>query len=98
MVPEDGENDQEKSFEQLIQEKNVLAKKQAMKNAIIVKKMDPKKQSKEVGEGIIKAIRVFDEVIINEPRRVEDAEFMDQYEEMWAIFLRLGNELSLQNR
>ena len=66
-----------KSFEQLIQEKNVLAKKQAVMKALITKKMDPKKQGKEVAEAFIRSIKMFGEVIQNDPKRVEDAEFMD---------------------
>ena len=68
---------EEKSFEQLIQEKNALAKKQAVMNALITKKMDPKKQGKEVAEAIIHSIKMFGEVVQNDPKRVEDAEFMD---------------------
>ena len=67
----------DKSFEQLIQEKNILAKKQAVMNALITKKMDPKKQGKDVAEAIIRSIKLFGEVVQNDPKRVEDAEFMD---------------------
>ena len=67
----------DKTFEQLIQEKNILSKKQAVMNALITKKMDPKKQGKEVAEAIIRSIKLFGEVVQNDPKRVEDAEFMD---------------------
>lgn len=55
----------------------MLAKKQAVMNALITKKMDPKKQAKEVAEAIIRSIKMFGEVVQNDPKRVEDAEFMD---------------------
>ena len=67
----------DKTYEQLIQEKNALAKKQAIMSALIAQKMDPKKQTKELAEAIIRSIKQFGEVIQNDPKRLEDAEFMD---------------------
>ena len=76
----------------------MLAKKQAVMNALITKKMDPKKQGQEVAEAIIRSIKLFGEVVQNDPKRIEDAEFMDQYEDLWTRFSKLGPELAVPIR
>ena len=60
--------------------------------------MDSKKQGKETAEAIIRSIKLFGEVVQQDPKRVEDAEFMDQYEDIWSRFHKLGTELTIPVR
>ena len=46
-------------------------------SSLITKKMDSKKQGKETAEALIRSIKLFGEVVQQDPKRVEDAEFMD---------------------
>ena len=46
--------------------------------------MDPKKQTKEMALAILGSVKMFGEVINADPKKIEDVEFMDSYEELWA--------------
>lgn len=72
--------------------------RQAFTNAYITKKMDPKKQTKELAEAIIKSIRMFGDAAILDPKKAESDEFLDQYEDLWARFQKLGNNLQVEAR
>ena len=79
-------------------EQSTLLKRQAITAALLNKKLDPNRQSREVAEGIIRAVKQFGEAVSIEPKRVEEAEFMDIYEELWARFQKIGTELTVETR
>ena len=100
MLPPDQEEipDADKSYSELIDHRNTLAKRQATNSALITKKMDPKSQTRDLADALLKSIKLFGDAFMMDSTLTEDERFLDEYEDLWTRFQKLTNQLQIDMR
>jgi hypothetical protein len=62
-----------------------------MNSALITKKMDPKTQTRDLADALLKSIKLFGDAFMMDTTLVEDEAFLDEYEDLWTRFQKLTN-------
>ncbi len=57
-----------------------------MNSSLITKKMDPKTQTRDLADALLKSIKMFGDAFMMDTTLIEDEAFLDEYEELWTRF------------
>ena len=98
ILVDDETMDVDKTYSELIDSRNSLARRQAMNSALITKKMDPKTQTRDLADALLKSIKIFGDAFMMDSALTEDERFLDEYEELWTRFQKLSNQLQIDMR
>lgn len=69
-----------------------------MNSALITKKMDPKSQTRDLADAILKSIKLFGDAFMMNSALTDDQAFLDEYEDLWTRFQKLTNQLQIDMR